>query len=127
MAALAMPPSAPMAGRSCSPALTANRAACGRPGPWRLGRPVPPPLSVRQPQPQSEPLALKGGALLMAFLPDGKRLLTVGEKAQREVHVWEVATRKRLDLAFTHDSPIVCLAVSGDGFRLATACRDHTV
>jgi WD40 repeat protein/tRNA A-37 threonylcarbamoyl transferase component Bud32 len=82
---------------------------------------------VSQPQPQSQPLGLQGGAHLLSFMPDGKQLLTVSEKEQREVQLWEVGSRKRLDLSFIHETAIVCMAVSSDGLRLATACHDHTV
>jgi WD40 repeat protein/serine/threonine protein kinase len=77
--------------------------------------------------PQSHAFALGGGARLAAFTPDGHRLLTVGEMTERQVRVWDVATRRLLEPTFTHETPVVCLTVSPDGLRLATGCRDHTV
>ena len=60
----------------------------------------------------------------VAFLKDG-RMATAGADAR--IAIW-TAGRQQPDLTFEgHGAPIVSLAVSPDGARLASASWDHTV
>ena len=65
-----------------------------------------------------------GAVNAVAFLKDG-RMATAG--ADAKVAIWTYG-RQQPDRVFQgHAAPIVSLAVSPDGARLASACWDHTV
>jgi len=64
------------------------------------------------------------GYEVLAFSPDG-RLLASSEKY--DVHVWEVATGKKVRTFRGHRNEIESLSFSGNGRRLASAAHDSTV
>jgi RNA polymerase sigma factor (sigma-70 family) len=64
------------------------------------------------------------GYEVLAFSPDG-RLLASSDKY--DVHVWEVATGKRVRTFRGHRNEIESLKFSGNGRRLASAAHDSTV
>ncbi|HEY1375412.1 MAG TPA: WD40 repeat domain-containing protein, partial [Gemmataceae bacterium] len=61
----------------------------------------------------------------VAFTPDGKRLVTVGQ--DKTGRVWEVATGKELKRLEGHNSSVRCVAVLPDGRRAVTASADKTI
>jgi WD40 repeat protein len=80
-----------------------------------------------------------GYAMMVAYTPDGKKLLSFGstqpplageyfESQPGELKLWDAATRKELPLP--HNVPadrVTCTALSPDGKRLAACCRDKIV
>ena len=61
-----------------------------------------------------------------AFLPGGERLAAYGWE-DRTIRVFDVATREILSTLHGHEEPVVGLAVSPDGSRIASACHDGSV
>jgi hypothetical protein len=64
------------------------------------------------------------GYEVLAFSPDG-RLLATSDKY--DVHVWEIATGKKVRTFRGHRNEIESLTFSGNGRRLASAAHDSTV
>jgi WD40 repeat protein/serine/threonine protein kinase len=62
---------------------------------------------------------------LVAFTPNGERLVTVG--AERTVKVWDSRTGKELYRLPGHSGDVVAVAISPDGRWLASAGEDSTV
>jgi WD40 repeat protein len=60
----------------------------------------------------------------VAFSPDGRRLVSVGEDAR--VIVWDFASRKRLATLTDHAGAVTTVAYSPDGKWLATGGADRT-
>jgi hypothetical protein len=60
------------------------------------------------------------------FSPDGKFLATAGW-GQPIIHLWEVATGKKIRDFEGHEEPIWSLAFSPDGKRLASTSWDGTI
>ncbi len=61
----------------------------------------------------------------LAFTPDGKKLVTVGE--DRSIVLWDVETGQDSTRSLVHLGSITALAVSPDSKLLATAGADRTV
>jgi len=61
----------------------------------------------------------------LAYLPDGKRLVTAGDTAQ--VIVWNIASGSELSSWPAHTGRLNALAVSPDGSRLVTGSDDYKV
>jgi WD40 repeat protein len=75
-----------------------------------------------------------GRVTMVAFSPDGKRLVTgagrfgnTGALIDREVRVWDAETGQELDSLKRHANQVTSVAFSPDGSRLASACLDGTV
>jgi WD40 repeat protein len=69
---------------------------------------------------------------LLAFSPDGKKLIAASNGEQlparsTEAHLWDVATGKSVRMLSGHRGSIQSIAYNRDGTRLATASRDGTV
>jgi WD40 repeat protein len=62
----------------------------------------------------------------VAFSPDGTRLATSGGE-DNGADVWELASAERLFSLSGHAAPVLRVAFSHDGKRLATASTDNTV
>lgn len=62
-------------------------------------------------------------AEVMAFLPDGSRVVTAGDDGQ--VVLWDPATGKKVS-GIQFDSPIAAIAPSADGKLVAVGCADRT-
>jgi WD40 repeat protein len=63
--------------------------------------------------------------LAVAWSPDGKRLASAGEDC--DVHVWDAANGREVQVLKGHNSSVRGLAWSPDGKRLASASEDTTV
>src|SRR5262249_37631910 len=61
----------------------------------------------------------------LAFLPDGKRIVTSGKDGT--VRLWDVETGKEIRQFTGHEGPVRCLALSPDGKRLLTGGQDKTL
>src|SRR5262249_6603369 len=59
----------------------------------------------------------------VAFSPDGKILLTAGE---RTVRLWDVATGKQVAPTLQHPEPLDAVAFSPDGSAVLTGCADRS-
>jgi WD40 repeat protein/serine/threonine protein kinase len=83
--------------------------------------------------------AHRGPASVVAFTPDGNRLISCGsselrrnlnssEDAPREIKSWDVATGRQLPLSLKGPTAKASwLALSPDGTRLAAACGHHGI
>ena len=60
----------------------------------------------------------------VAFSPDGRRLVSVGEDSQ--IIVWDFASRKRLATLTGHAGAVTTVGYSPDGRWFATGGADHT-
>jgi WD40 repeat protein len=65
----------------------------------------------------------QGGAIRLAFSPDGKSLLSTG--GARSFAVWDVATGRERQQARVEGFPF-SVAISLDGSLVALGCHDHT-
>jgi WD40 repeat protein/serine/threonine protein kinase len=66
-----------------------------------------------------------GGALRVAFSPDGTRLASTGQDGT--VRLWDAADGRTLHVLRGHTGEVMSVAFSPDGTRLASASWDHTV
>jgi WD40 repeat protein len=70
-------------------------------------------------------LGKKEGGCRIAFLPDGKTM--VSSHADGFVRFWDIASGEKTRQFRAHSSPIVGLALSRDGRTLATSCNDSNI
>jgi WD40 repeat protein len=69
----------------------------------------------------------KDGVRDVAFSPDGKLLVSVGEYGDRTAVVWDVAARAEVGRLEGHTSTVYAVSFSRDGAVLATGSTDGTV
>ena len=61
--------------------------------------------------------AVRGGASVLAFAPDGKALAGAGTQSSPGVSVWDVATGVPRDVMLGHDDAVRTIVYSRDGDR----------
>lgn len=63
----------------------------------------------------------------VAFLPDGKRLISTGWGTDHTLKVWDIATAKELMRYEGHTASVLCVAVTGDGKQAMSGGCDGNV
>src|SRR5262249_31530810 len=61
----------------------------------------------------------------LLFTPDSKRLITTG--SDKQIHVWDLATKKEVARSGQHPDWIRVSSLSPDGKQLLTGCNDNHV
>jgi WD40 repeat protein len=74
---------------------------------------------------RGQPILCPERVILIAYAPDGRTLVTVS--GDRQIRVWDVATRQQRAYFKGHEADVRCAAVSPDGRTLATGSADATV
>jgi WD40 repeat protein/tetratricopeptide (TPR) repeat protein len=70
------------------------------------------------------PAGFETSVYAVAFSPDGRVVVTAG--ANKEGHLWDVATGRPIGEALVHKGPVVAVAFSPDGKTVLTGSGDKT-